>query len=252
MALGCRPGRHTRALDTAVLVVVPTYDEAHNIGTLIERVFATVPDAKLLVVDDGSPDGTADLVGRLAQSEPRLHLLKRESKRGLGDSLIAGMRWGLEHGAATIVTMDGDLSHDPTSLPTLLAASRSADLVVGSRYVTDGSIPRWNLMRRMLSRGGNAYQGFMLRLGVRDATSGYRAYSAGILEKLDLSKAHLEGFGFQIEMVRRACSAGASVCEVPISFTERQMGESKIDRKTIAEALWHVTRWGVGDRLRRR
>ena len=232
-----------------MLVVVPTYEEAHNIRTLLERVLAAVPQGHVLVVDDGSPDGTAQVVESFRARDPRVHILRRTEKRGLGDSLIAGLRWGLEHGAATLVTMDGDLSHDPSALPALLEATGTADLVVGSRYIPGGSIPRWNLLRRMLSRGGNAYQRSMLRLGVRDATSGYRAYSASILERLDLSKPHLDGFGFQIEMVRRVHMAGASVAEVPITFTEREFGESKIDRRTIMEALWQVTKWGFSDRL---
>jgi glycosyltransferase involved in cell wall biosynthesis len=234
-----------------VVIVVPTYDEATNVAALSERVFAAVPDAEMVVVDDGSPDGTADVVAGLQEDEPRLHLVRRHEKRGLGESLIAGMRWALDRGAGVVVTMDGDLSHDPASLPSLLEAARTHDLVVGSRYVPGGTIPRWNVFRRALSRGGNSYQELMLRLGISDATSGYRAYSARILDRLDLSQAHLEGFGFQIEMVRRAKIAGATVTEVPISFTEREMGESKIDRRTIFEAFWNVTRWGVARLLGR-
>ena len=228
-----------------LVVVVPTYNEAHNIGALVDRVLATEPQAHIVVVDDGSPDGTADFVAKLQEGRPGLHLVQREAKRGLGDSLIAGLRWGMEHGASTIVTMDGDLSHDPAALPEMLEAAATHDLVVGSRYIPGGSIPRWNVFRRALSRWGNLYQEVMLRLGIHDATSGYRAYSAQVLERLDLSKPHLEGFGFQIEMVRRVRAAGGTVTEVPISFVEREMGESKIDRSTIFEAFWNVTRWGV-------
>ena len=238
-------------METSVVVVVPTYNEADNIASLIERVFAAA-DARLLIVDDGSPDGTAGLVEDLGRHEGRLHLLRRTQKRGLGDSLIAGMRWALEEGATHVVTMDGDLSHDPAALPALLEVATSHDLVVGSRYIPGGSIPRWNALRRALSRGGNAYQSLMLRLGIKDATSGYRVYKGSILRELDLSKPHLEGFGFQIEMVRRVRAAGGTVIEVPISFVEREAGRSKIDRKTIVEALWRVTGWGVSDRLRRK
>ncbi|MQA99013.1 MAG: glycosyltransferase [Actinobacteria bacterium] len=246
------PSGETRALEPGVMVVVPTFNEQHNVATLVGRTFAALPDAQIVIVDDNSPDGTAATIRRLQADEPRLHLIERSEKQGLGSALIDGLQLGLERGATMLVTMDADLSHDPSALPELLAAARSHDLVVGSRYVPGGEIPRWNAFRRALSRGGNAYQHAMLRLGVKDATSGYRAYSATILRRLDLPGPHLEGFGFQIEMVRRVKAAGGTVTEVPISFTEREHGESKIDRKTILEALWHVTRWGWSERAFRK
>jgi dolichol-phosphate mannosyltransferase len=232
------------------LVIVPTYNERQNIETLADRLFDSVPEeVDLLVVDDGSPDGTAELVGKIGAKHGRIHLIERTSKQGLGASKLEGIRWALARNYTAIVEMDGDLSHDPTVVPELVKLLDEADLVIGSRYVPGGGITKWSLFRRALSKGGNAYQRFMLGAGVRDGTSGFRAYRSSILRKMTLDEDHLEGFGFLIEMVRRVHLAGGRIKEHPIFFAERRAGESKIDREVVFEALKNVTKWGISDRL---
>ena len=236
-----------------VLVVIPTYNEAENIGDVVAQVRAAVPQAHILVVDDNSPDGTAELVEALMAGDDHVHLLRRPGKAGLGAAYRAGFGWGRERGFDVMVEMDADLSHDPAALPSLLRGiDEGADLVIGSRYVPGGSIPDWAWHRKALSRWGNRYAGTMLRLGVADATAGYRAYRATMLDRLDLSSIRADGYGFQIEMTYRTAEAGGTIVEVPISFTDRTRGTSKMSSRIIVEALALVTRWGVADRLRRR
>jgi dolichol-phosphate mannosyltransferase len=233
-----------------VLVVIPTYNEAENIGDVIARVRAAVPPAHILVVDDSSPDGTAELVAAMAAADPHVHLLSRPGKAGLGAAYRAGFAWGAEEGFEVMVEMDADLSHDPAALPTLLAAvDDGADLAIGSRYVPGGSIPDWAWHRKALSRWGNRYAGAMLRLGVADATAGYRAYRTTMLDRLDLSSIRADGYGFQIEMTYRTAEAGGRIVEVPIAFTDRTRGTSKMSGRIIVEAMMLVTRWGIADRL---
>jgi dolichol-phosphate mannosyltransferase len=229
------------------LVVIPTYNESENIERMLQRIHECLPDAGVLVVDDGSPDGTADLVKVVAAQLPDVHVLVRASKSGLGSAYRAGFAWGLERGYDVFIEIDADFSHDPAALPTLIAPlDEGFDVVIGSRYVEGGSIPNWAWHRHLLSRGGNAYASAVLGLGVSDATAGYRAYSAGILRKLDLDRIRAEGYGFQIEMTYRVAQHGATITEVPISFVDRAAGESKMSSFIVFEALGLVTWWGLG------
>jgi dolichol-phosphate mannosyltransferase len=232
------------------LVVIPTYNEAENIDEVVGRARRAVPAAHVLVVDDNSPDGTAAIVDALG--DDHVHVLRRPGKAGLGAAYRAGFAWGAAEGFDVMVEMDADLSHDPAALPTLLAGIEDgADLVIGSRYVPGGSIPDWAWHRKALSRWGNRYAAAMLRLGVADATAGYRAYRATMLERLDLASIRADGYGFQIEMTYRTAGVGGTIVEVPISFTDRTRGTSKMSSRIIVEALVLVTRWGLADRLRR-
>ena len=229
------------------LVVIPTYNESENIERMLHRIHECLPGAGVLVVDDGSPDGTADIVKRVAAELSDVHLLARASKSGLGSAYRAGFAWGLERGFDACIEIDADFSHDPAALPTLVAPlDEGFDVAIGSRYVEGGSIPHWAWHRHLLSRGGNAYASAVLGLGVADATAGYRAYSAGILRRLDLDRIRAEGYGFQIEMTYRAIQHGATVTEVPISFVDRAAGESKMSSFIVVEALGLVTWWGLG------
>lgn len=233
------------------LVVVPTYNERDNIDDVVGRLFKAVGEsAHLLVVDDGSPDCTAEHVKHLAAERDDIFLIERAGKLGLGTAYIAGFTWGLERGYWAMVEMDADLSHDPADVPRLLGALAHSDLVVGSRYVPGGGVKNWGLVRRLLSRYANVYVRSWLRLGVRDATAGFRAYRAGILPLLELETIHSEGYGFQIEMTRRLVKEGGRVIEVPITFSERTVGVSKMSPKIVLEALWHVTLWGALDTAR--
>jgi dolichol-phosphate mannosyltransferase len=229
------------------LVVIPTYNESENIERILRRIHECLPTAGLLVVDDGSPDGTADIVKVVAAELPDLHLLTRNEKSGLGSAYRAGFAWGLDKGYDAFVEIDADFSHDPAALPGLLAPlDEGFDVSIGSRYVKGGSIPNWAWHRHLLSRGGNIYASTVLGLGVADSTAGYRAYSAGILRRLDLERIRAEGYGFQIEMTYRAKEHGAAITEVPISFVDRAAGESKMSSFIVVEALGLVTWWGLG------
>ncbi|MEJ5913409.1 polyprenol monophosphomannose synthase [Pseudokineococcus sp. 1T1Z-3] len=237
---------------TGALVVVPTYDEAGSIGALLDGVLAAVPGAHVLVVDDASPDGTGDLVA--ARPEPEVHLLRRAGKDGLGAAYRAGFAWALERGYDVVVEMDADLSHPPERLPALLSAvgPGGADLALGSRYVDGGATVGWPLHRQLLSRGGNAYIGAALRLGVDDATAGFRAFRAPLLAQMGATSMRSTGYCFQVETTLRAVRDGARVVEVPITFTERASGSSKMGAGIVAEAVARITWWGVLDRVRRR
>jgi dolichol-phosphate mannosyltransferase len=233
--------------DVRPLVVIPTYNESENILRMLDRVHESLPEAGLLVVDDGSPDGTGDLVRGVAAERPGVHLLARPGKAGLGSAYRAGFAWGLERGFDAFVEMDADFSHDPGALPSIIAPlDRGFDVSIGSRYVAGGSIPKWAWHRELLSRGGNRYATRVLGLGVADATAGFRAYSARILRRLDLDTIRAEGYGFQIEMTYRARQHGASITEVPISFVDRAAGESKMSSFIVFEAFGLVTWWGLG------
>ncbi len=229
-----------------VLVVLPTYNEVENIDRVLRRIRTALPDATVLVVDDGSPDGTADAAEVLGKELGNVEIMRRRGKSGLGSAYRAGFRWGLDRGFEACVEMDADLSHDPAALPDLVGAlSGGCELAVGSRYVPGGVIPNWAWHRRLLSRGGNVYASALLGLGVADATSGFRAYAASVLRRIDLDRIRADGYGFQIEMTYQAKRAGASVVEVPIRFIDRVDGESKMSMIIVVEALGLVSWWGL-------
>lgn len=237
------------------LVVLPTFDEAQNIEEVLRRVRAALPDATVLVVDDGSPDGTADVAEALAGELGPLEVLRRPKKSGLGSAYREGFRIGIDRGFEALVEMDSDLSHDPAALPSLLAPlDDEADigLVVGSRYIPGGSIPQWSLHRRLLSEWGNRYASVLLGLDVRDSTSGFRAYRADAVAKIDLDRIRADGYGFQIEMVYVIARSGWRVVERPIAFVDRVRGTSKMSSHIVVEALWLVTWWALRDRVLKR
>jgi dolichol-phosphate mannosyltransferase len=228
-----------------VLVVLPTYDEAATIEEVLRRVHRAWPEGRVLVVDDGSPDGTADLAEKVGEAIGGIDVMRRDQRRGLGDAYRAGFAWGIHEGADALVEMDSDLSHDPGALPSLIAALVDHDLVIGSRYVPGGSIPNWRLHRRILSRFGNVYSSVLLGVPVRDMTSGFRIYRAELLRLMDIETVRADGYGFQIEMTYRAAQVNARIAEVPISFVDREMGQSKMSGGIVVEALLLVTRWGL-------
>jgi dolichol-phosphate mannosyltransferase len=232
-----------------VLVIVPTYNEAQNLELILSRLHLSIPTAHALVVDDNSPDGTGELAEKLAAVDPRVHVLHRAAKAGLGAAYIAGFRWAREHGFDVVVEMDADGSHAPEQLPRLLAALESADLVLGSRYVPGGEVTDWPLHRLLLSRAGNRYTRWALRLPVSDATGGYRAARAELIDRLPFDDVASQGYCFQVDWAWRAVRAGARVAEVPITFTERAFGRSKMSGSIVREALVRVTVWGLRDRL---
>jgi dolichol-phosphate mannosyltransferase len=232
-----------------VLVVVPTYNEVENLERILGRLHDSVPDAHALVVDDGSPDGTGELAEKLAAADARVHVLRRTSKSGLGPAYVAGFRWARGQGYDVLVEMDADGSHPPEQLPRLLTALASADLVLGSRYVPGGAVADWPVHRLLLSRMGNRYTRWALRLPLTDATGGYRAARGELIDALHLDDVASQGYCFQVDWAWRAVRSGARVQEVPITFTERVFGRSKMSGSIVREALVRVTVWGLQDRL---
>ena len=229
-----------------ILVVLPTYNESANIEQILRSVRVNLPTANILVVDDSSPDGTADVAKTMSRELGSIDVLIRPQKSGLGPAYLAGFRWGMDRGYESFIEMDSDFSHDPASLPALIhPMTDGADLVIGSRYVPGGSIPDWKLSRRLLSRFGNLYAKWMLDLGVEDSTAGFRVYSGRILKEIELDTVTASGYGFQIEMTFRAKRAGAVIREVPIRFVDRVHGESKMSSSVVTEALALVTKWGL-------
>ena len=233
----------------AALVVIPTYNEADNIEALLTAVTTSVPEASVLVVDDGSPDGTGELVEKAVELNPHIHLLRGEGKRGLGQAYIAGFHWGLDHGYGFFVEMDADFSHDPAAIPDLLRAAAEADVVAGSRYIPGGDVVGWSNRRQLLSTAGNVYARLALGFAVKDATAGFRCYRRAVLEAVDLPGVGSNGYAFQIDMTYRAWRLGFRVTEVPITFRERELGTSKMSGSIVREALVAVARWGLRDRL---
>lgn len=234
------------------LVVVPTYNERDNIERLLLQLFDTIGEnAGVLVVDDSSPDGTGDAVRALARRYNRLYLIERPRKLGLGSAYITGFKWAMEAGYDAVVEMDADLSHDAGIVPRLLDTLDERDLVIGSRYVAGGAIENWGPLRRVLSFAGNLYARVLLGFGVRDSTSGFRAYRSDALAQQDLDRVRSEGYAFQIEMAHRVWLDGGRIHEVPITFSERRAGKSKLSRRIILEALWRVPVWAFEHRLRR-
>ncbi|MDQ3504332.1 MAG: polyprenol monophosphomannose synthase [Actinomycetota bacterium] len=239
----------TGSLDR-VLVVIPTYDEIDNLEPILTRTRAANPGVDILVVDDTSPDGTGELADRLAAEDEQIHVLHRAEKDGLGRAYLAGFAWGLAQGYQVLAEMDADGSHAPEQLPDLLTALAGADLVIGSRYVPGGDVRGWAAWRLLLSRGGNAYARTMLRLPVHDATGGFRAFRAGVLQQLHLDDISSAGYCFQVDMAWRTWRAGYDIVEVPISFTERVRGRSKMSSSIVGEALVRVGWWGLHNRSR--
>jgi glycosyltransferase involved in cell wall biosynthesis len=228
------------------LVVVPTYDEVDNLRDLLTRLRdACGPGLDVLVVDDASPDGTGDLADALAAEDAHLSVLHRPGKAGLGAAYVAGFSWGLARGFDALLEMDADLSHDPADVPRLLTALAGADLVIGSRYVPGGRVVDWPARRERLSRGGNRYVRAVTGLPLTDATSGFRAFRAPVLETLDLGTVHSEGYCFQVDLALRTWRAGFRVVEIPITFVERRAGASKISRRIVGEAVVRTARWGL-------
>jgi len=234
------------------LIVLPTFNEADNIVEVLQKLRAVVPEASVLVVDDSSPDGTADLVEEVAEEIGDVSVMRRPAKSGLGSAYRDGFRHGLAARYDLMVEMDSDLSHDPAALPSLLAAAADgAALALGSRYIPGGSIPDWSWHRRALSRWGNRYAAAVLGIDVNDATSGYRAYRAEALAGIDFHTVQADGYGFQVEMAYRVLASGGRIVEVPISFTDRVRGESKMSSRIVVEALVLVTWWAIRDRILR-
>lgn len=235
-------------------MIIPTYDERENLGPIVRRLHAALPRTHVLVVDDGSPDGTGDVADALASNDDagRIHVMHRTEKNGLGAAYIAGFRWGLDRDYTVLVEMDADGSHAPEQLHRLLEqVDAGADLVLGSRYVPGGTVVNWPKHREWLSRGGNIYSRLALGVKIKDITGGYRAYRREVLEKLDLAAVESHGYCFQVDLAWRAIQEGFTVREVPITFTEREIGESKMSGGIVREALLKVTQWGLRNRIAR-
>jgi dolichol-phosphate mannosyltransferase len=243
---GDRPSQHT-------LVIIPTFNERENLPLILQRLHQARPDVHVLVVDDSSPDGTGELADELALADPdRIHVLHRTAKDGLGAAYLAGFGWGLSRQYLTLVEMDADGSHAPEQLHRLLdAVDAGADLAIGSRYVDGGTVRNWPWRRVALSKIANTYSRLMLGLGVHDITAGYRAYRREVLEQIDLDAVDSKGYCFQIDLTWRAVNNGFVVVEVPITFTERELGVSKMSGSNIREALVKVAQWGISGRLNR-
>lgn len=235
------------------LVIIPTYNEWENLPLILDRVHRARPDVHVLVVDDSSPDGTGDLADERALADPdRVHVMHRTGKDGLGAAYLAGFAWGLARQYGVLVEMDADGSHAPEQLYRLLdAIDNGADLAIGSRYVDGGTVRNWPWRRLVLSKSANTYSRLLLGVGIHDITAGYRAYRREALEKLDLSTVDSKGYCFQIDLTWRTINSGFTVIEVPITFTERELGVSKMSGSNIREAMTKVARWGIGGRLDR-
>jgi dolichol-phosphate mannosyltransferase len=233
-----------------VVVVVPTYNERDNLAWIVGRLRAAVPQADVLVVDDGSPDGTGEVADRLAASDPQVTVLHRTAKAGLGAAYLHGFAVALERGYDVVGEMDADGSHQPEQLPELLEALARADLVIGSRWVSGGSVVNWPLSRRLLSVGGNLYARLLLGIPLRDITAGYRVFRRTTLESIDLRSVESAGYIFQTDLAFRTVRAGLRVVEVPIEFVERVRGKSKMSRDVAMESLRLITAWGLRQRAR--
>lgn len=231
------------------LVIMPTYNEKENLAHSIAELFKHNPSVDLLVVDDASPDGTGQLADQIAQTNKQISVLHRSSKEGLGPAYLAGFDYGLRHGYKFLVEMDADGSHRAVDLQRLITVSESADLVIGSRWVSGGSVVNWPMLRKLISKLGNLYTRLLLRSNVRDMTAGFRIYRSEFLQKLDLTNVASHGYSFQVEMAWRSIQAKAQIIEVPITFVEREQGVSKMTGAIVAEALWLVTKWGISRKL---
>ncbi|MER0240599.1 polyprenol monophosphomannose synthase [Streptomyces sp. HSW2009] len=250
VARGETQGRKYGPLGTT-LVIIPTYNEAENIKLIVDRVRKAVPDAHVLIADDNSPDGTGKIADELVAADEQVHVLHRKGKEGLGAAYLAGFRWGIEHDYGVLVEMDADGSHQPEELPRLLTALGGADLVLGSRWVPGGRVVNWPKFREYISRGGSTYSRLLLDVPIRDVTGGFRAFRKETLEGLGMDAVASQGYCFQVDLAWRAVKAGFHVVEVPITFVDRELGDSKMSRDILVEALWRVTAWGVGSRVDR-
>lgn len=231
-----------------IVVVIPTYNEAENLEGVVQRLRTAVPEADVLVVDDGSPDGTGALADSLAAADPAVSVLHRTAKEGLGAAYLHGFDVALSRGYDVVGEMDADGSHRPEQLPLLLDALRQADLVIGSRYVPGGRVVNWPWHRQLLSRGGNIYIRLLLGVPVRDATAGFRLFRRPALGRIDLATVQSVGYVFQADLAFRAVRAGLRVAEVPIVFVERERGDSKMTKEVASESLRRITRWGLSER----
>lgn len=231
-----------------IAVVVPTYNEIDNLPRLVDAVFSAAPNAEFLIVDDASPDGTGELADKIAAAEPRFHVIHRTANRGYAPSCIEGLSWCRQRELEYVFTMDGDLSHDPGRMPTMLEHARrtNADLVIGSRYVKGGAVEaEWGPVRRAVSEMGSAYARTMIGTATNDCTSGYRCYRRGALDLVQWDRLRSDGYSFLIETLAALVSAGAKIEEVPITYIDRQQGHSKISRRIVIEALGETTLIGV-------
>ncbi|MEY9893430.1 dolichol-phosphate mannosyltransferase [Catenulispora sp. MAP12-49] len=236
-----------------VLVIIPTYNEAENLPTIVARVHTANPDVHILVADDNSPDGTGKLADELAEKDERVKVLHRAGKEGLGKAYLAGFAWGIDHEYDVICEMDADGSHRPEDFPALLKAlvDTNADLVLGSRYVRGGKTVGWPKHREILSKGGNTWVRLVTGMKLADATGGYRLFRRETLERIELSTVASAGYTFQVDLAWRTVRAGLKVVEVPITFVERELGASKMSTNIVAEALWRTTVWGMQYRVNR-
>ena len=235
------------------LIIVPTYNELVSAPLLVKRIFKYIPESNILVVDDGSPDKTADAIRELQQEFPTLHLVERKTKLGLGSAYRLGFAWGLEQGYEELIEMDADLSHRVRDLKKMIDERESqpnTDLVIGSRWIPGGKTENWSRGRELLSRAANLYVRAMVGLGVRDSTAGFRIYSASMLKRLNMESIKSEGYSFQIEMTRAVHKLDGKIIEVPITFRERENGVSKMSKKIVREAMFLVTIWGLKRFLR--
>ena len=236
MNAGTRPARRA-------LVCLPTYDERENLEPITRAILQATPEVEVLVIDDNSPDGTGELADRLAAGEPRLHVLHRPGKAGLGKAYLAGFAWALEHGYELVLEMDADFSHNPSYLPRMLELAGEADLVLGSRNVAGGGTLNWGIGRKLLSRGGSIYARTILGVRVRDLTGGFKCFRRQVLEAIDLPTVECSGYAFQIELTYRALRKGFRVVETPIVFEDRRVGQSKMSRRIVLEAITKV--WSI-------
>ena len=234
-----------------IVVIIPTFNERESLAAIVGRVRSSVPEVEILIIDDNSPDGTGAIADELAAAEPKVQVMHRLGKEGLGAAYLAGFSWALQNSFDVVVEMDADGSHQPEQLPRLLAALRGADLVLGSRWIAGGGTENWSKGREILSRGGNFYTRTMLGVPLHDATGGYRAFRADTLRKLGLHDVASQGYCFQVDLAWRAVQRGLVVTEVPITFVERAAGTSKMSQRIVVEALWRVTVWGFDDRVTR-
>jgi dolichol-phosphate mannosyltransferase len=222
------------------LVCVPTYNERANLPLIVPAILAQDPRLEVLVIDDGSPDGTGELADELAAADPRVHVLHRSAKEGLGRAYLAGFEWALERGYEFIFEMDADFSHDPAFLPRFIEAIQAADIVIGSRYKQGVNVINWPISRLLLSLGANQYARFVTGLPITDSTGGFKCFRRKVLEAIDFSRVRSNGYAFQIEMSYRAWRKGFTLVEIPIVFTDRVEGHSKMSRRIVREAIWMV------------